>query len=74
MIGEGSIVVFVNLKNWRGYPATGKVIDTDGEAAIVNAFGLYGPGSETNVNDVPLAELREINDELPKGKKGKAKR
>ena len=58
-IREGSLVSFKHLKNARGYPLTGTVVDEDGTYAIVNAYGLYGPGSETNINDVPLKDLED---------------
>ena len=62
MIGEHSLVAFKTMTNARGYPLTGVVIDCDDTHAIVNAFGLYGPGSETQINDVPLSDLRECDD------------
>lgn len=61
MIGIGSLVVFKELKNARGYPLTGEVIDHDDTHAIVKAWGLYGPGTETEVNNVPLTDLLEAN-------------
>lgn len=57
MITENSLVKFKHLKNSRGYPLCGRVIDTDGEYAIVEAFGYEGTGTKTEINDVPVAEL-----------------
>ena len=62
-IGEHSLVSFKYVKNARGYPLTGEVIDTDGKVALVKAFGLLGPGSVSEVNDVPLEDLEECDND-----------
>lgn len=54
----GDFVSFREVNNARGYPATGEVIEVSEDKATVRAFGLYGPGTETTVNDVPLEELK----------------
>jgi len=59
-IRKHSLVSFKSLFNARGYPLTGVVVDCDDTHAIVNAFGLYGPGSETQINDVPLDDLIDV--------------
>lgn len=58
MIDTGDLVSFLNIKNARGYPATGEVLVVIGDGCSVEAWGLYGPGSITIVNDVPLNELK----------------
>jgi hypothetical protein len=60
----GDTVVFKNLDNARGYKATGTIVDLDDEYAIVNAYGLAGPGSQTHVNEVPLTELKRADDSV----------
>jgi len=54
---KGRMVIFKYAKNARGYPLTGEIVVHDDECAIVKAWGLLGPGSEDEINDVPLAEL-----------------
>lgn len=61
MIGEHSVVAFTRLKNSRGLPLTGVVIDCDDEVALVRAYGLDGPGSTVEINEVPLSDLVEID-------------
>ena len=57
-IETGDLVSFANLNNARGYAATGEVIEVAGSECTIQAWGLYGPGSETKVNGVPLNELK----------------
>lgn len=58
MIQKGALISFLNLKNARGYPATGQVIREEENGMVeVVAWGLYGPGSETLIHDVPITEI-----------------
>lgn len=61
-IYEGSLVTLKHINNRRGYRATGRVVASDGRYAIVEVYGLDGPGSKTEVNDVPLHDLEEIEE------------
>ncbi len=65
MISENVMVRFRRLKNWRGYPLCGRVIDADGEYAIVKAYGYEGAGTETEINDVPIADLEKMENQWP---------
>lgn len=50
----GDLVAFHAMKNSRGYPATGEVVSENGDGLfVVLAYGIHGPGSETEVRDVP---------------------
>lgn len=64
MIKAGRVVGFKNLKNWRGYPATGEVVNVSDGVADVNAYGLIGPGSESGVRGVPLDELDDLENQF----------
>lgn len=58
MIQKGALISFLNLKNARGYPATGQVIREEENGMVkVVAWGLIGPGSETFIHDVPITEI-----------------
>ena len=56
---KNALVRFKRIKNWRGYPLCGRVVDVDGEYAIVEAFGYEGAGTTTEINNVPLTDLEE---------------
>lgn len=56
-IQVGDIIAFKTLKNARGYPLTGEVIEVVDGVAIINAYGLEGPGSENIIRDVPTSDL-----------------
>ena len=58
---EGMIVKFKKVNNARGYPLTGQIVDADNQHAIVKAWGLYGPGTDTEINDVPVEDLERID-------------
>lgn len=52
------MIVFIELKNTRGYPLTGVVDSINGNFVNVNAFGLYGPGTETLIKQIPIDKLK----------------
>lgn len=60
-IAEHALVRFKKLKNWRGYPLCGRVIDADDKYASVKAFGYEGAGTETEINNVLIADLEECD-------------
>ena len=50
----GDLVVFHQIKNARGYSATGEVLAKNSDGSyVVNAYGIQGPGSEHEISDVP---------------------
>ena len=58
MIQKGALISFLNLKNARGYPATGQTTEQEENGMVkVVAWGLIGPGSETFIHDVPITEI-----------------
>lgn len=54
------IIAVQDMNNARGYPLTGQLLKIDDKYATVNAFGLYGPGSETLIHDIPIEKIKEI--------------
>lgn len=56
-IQVGDIIAFRTLKNSRGYPLTGEVLEVVDGVAIINAYGLEGPGSENIIRGVPTSDL-----------------
>lgn len=54
----GSLVSLEGLKNARGYPAVGEVISVKEDLCDVKFWGLYGPGSETTIVNIPVIKLK----------------
>lgn len=62
MIAYGSFVKLKHINNARGFRATGRVVSIDKGYAAVVVFGLDGPGTVTEVNDVPVRDLEEYEE------------
>lgn len=59
-IQAGDLVAFDKIKNARGYPLTGEVLSISDGVAVVRTWGYVGPGAEMDIQDVPLAEIRQV--------------
>lgn len=56
----GDLVSVIDLKNARGFPLCGEIveIDNDNRVANVDAYGIPGPGARRIITDVPFDKLR----------------
>lgn len=54
----GDLVAFHEMKNARGYPATGEIVSKNDDGSfVVSVYGIPGPGAEIEVRDVPASAM-----------------
>lgn len=55
---KGSLISLLHVKNARGYPATGQVIEEKDGMITAEIWGLEGPGSTNVIRDIPIDEIK----------------